>query len=181
MKEETCFILDFLPSGYPNRRHAEPIAQAIGVQFSLLELVPKKDVSLKPEEEVYIGEGKREKIRYIKGRIRYSDLTNYAQTLLPTMIEKIVQNNEQRFVQFFNTATMFTPRMHKLQILPGIGKKHVVSILEERKKKPFESFEDVSNRVKLCPNPVKIIAKRILEELKGKEKFNLFVPMYRRP
>jgi putative nucleotide binding protein len=49
-------------------------------------------------------------------------------------------------------------------------------ILEERKKEPFKSFEDIKNRVKLLPNPKELIVKRILMELEGKEdKYRLFV------
>ena len=64
-KEEYAVILDFLPNGLPmdtrpsHRKSA--IAQAMGKsRFTLLELVPKKEVFLNPNEEVYIGEGKRE-------------------------------------------------------------------------------------------------------------------------
>jgi putative nucleotide binding protein len=181
MKEEKCIILDFLPSGYADRRHAEPIAQAIGTSFfTLLELVPREDVSLNSEEEVYIGEGKRDKIRFIKGQIELKDITSYASSILPDVIEKIVKNNENIFVEFFNKATIVTPRMHQFQLLPGVGKKHLMDILDERRKKPFSSFADISERVKLFPDPVKIIAKRVLAELEGSEKYCLFTIPKRR-
>ena len=60
-------------------------------------------------------------------------------------------------------------------MLPGIGKKHMWEIIGEREKKPFESFEDIKNRVKLMPNPENTIIKRILVELGGEEKYKLFV------
>ena len=44
-----------------------------------------------------------------------------------------------------------------------------------RKEKPFESFADLRERVKLLPDPKTIIMKRILSEAQGKEKYNLFV------
>lgn len=181
MKEETCIILDFLPTGYPDRRHAEPVAQAIGASFfSLLELVPRETVTLKPEEEVYIGEGKRDKIRFIKGQLEYNQLTNFAQSTLPDIVDKLVRNNEQRFVEFFNKAHAVTPRMHQFQLLPGVGKKHLLDLLEERRKKPFGSFKDISERAKLFPDPAKIIIRRILDELHGKEKYYLFTQPPRR-
>ena len=99
MKEENCIILDFLSTGYSDRRRPEPIAQSIGANlFSLLELVPREGVELKPEEEVYIGEGKRDKIRFIRGQLKYNDLTNQAKTALPETVEKLVKRNEQKFV-----------------------------------------------------------------------------------
>jgi len=176
MKEEKCIILDFLLSGYADRRHAEPIAQAIGTSFfTLLELVPRENATLKSEQEVYIGEGKRDEIKFIKGSLAYSDLTNMAKNLLPDIVEALVKKNEKKFIDFFNTAGMITPRMHQFQLLPGIGKKHLLDILDERKKKPFESFEDLTKRVKLFPDPVKALTKRVMQELEQDEKYNLFV------
>ena len=68
--------------------------------------------------------------------------------------------------------------MHQLELLPGIGSKHLWEILEERKKKPFESFEDIKKRVSLIPDPEKMITKRIIEELEDKDKYRLFVPRF---
>ncbi len=175
MKEEKCIVLDFLSSGYPGRRQSEPVAQAIGRNFSILEVVPKDDVKLESGEEVYIGEGKRDKIRYIKGTVEYDRLTNFSQRMLPEVVEKIVKDEAARFVEFFNSATTITPRMHQLQLLPGVGKKHVIDIIEERRKKKFESFEEIAARVKLT-SPDKIVAKRILQELEGNEKYYIFTP-----
>src|SRR3989338_4939481 len=176
MKESNCIVLDFLPSGYADRRHTEPIAQAIGTSFfSLLELVTREGVTLNQEEDVYIGEGKRDKIRFIRGQIEYRDLTSMARNLLPETVDKLVRQNEQRFVEFFNKGTVITPRMHQFQLLPGVGKKHLQDILEERKKKPFESFADIAARVKLFPDPFKTVVRRITEELQNGEKYHVFV------
>jgi len=181
MKEENCIVLDFLQNGYPDRRHAEPIAQVIGTSFfTLLELVPREGVSLSTEEKVYIGEGKRDKIKFIKGQLDYKDLTNVAQNELPFILEKLARENESRFVEFFNKATVVTPRMHQFQLLPGVGKKHMQDILEERRKKPFESFADILARVKLFPDPLKTVVRRVQEELQNEEKYYLFVAKKRK-
>ncbi|MAH42302.1 DNA-binding protein [archaeon] len=177
MKEEKAVILDFLAEGYPDRRHPEPVAQSIGTSnFTLLELVPREDIELTVEEEVYIGEGKRDKIRYIKGSMKVADLTNVARSNLGRTVTDIVKKNEEKFIEFFNITGMLTPRMHKLQLIPGIGKKHVVDIITARKTKKFESFEDMIKRVKLFPDPVKSLVKRIMNELEGDEKYHLFTP-----
>jgi len=63
VKEEWAIVLDFLPHGDPTRGITKPLVQAIGKDyFILLELLPKRGVEIKPEEEVYIGPGKRDKI-----------------------------------------------------------------------------------------------------------------------
>ena len=165
----------------PGEKAPGAIAQAVGASFfSLLELVPRENVTLKPEEEAYIGESKRDSIRFIKGQLEYNQLTNFAQNMLPEMVEKLVRRNEPRFVEFFNKGHAVTPRMHQFQLIPGIGKKHLIDMLDERRKKPFESFKELVERVKFFPDPVKIIVRRVLEELKDEQKYYLFVSPPRR-
>lgn len=177
--EEYAYILDYLPHGHPLEStpifKREPIAQVIGeVYFTLLEVVPKPGVFLVPGERVFIGRGERDKIARVRKRISYNDLTIAARDELPDIIEKIVSKYEHRFVDFFNTSSSITTRLHSLQLLPGIGRKLLWTILDERKKKPFESFEDIKRRTKI-PDPKKLIVKRILMELSGEDKYRLFV------
>ena len=58
-------------------------------------------------------------------------------------------------------------RLHVLELLPGVGKKHMWEILNERKVEPFKSFADLRDRVKLMPDPVTTIEKRIISELEA--------------
>ena len=46
-------------------------------------------------------------------------------------------------------------------------------LLEERRKAPFTSFQDVADRTQIR-NPKELIVKRILVELGGEDKYNLF-------
>ena len=180
MKEEKAIVLDFLQHGYasdPRPSHKKtPIVQALGLEhFSLLELVPKKDIFLQPLEEIYIGEGKRDKIHHIVGKITLEKLTGTARNEIEYLIKDLVKKSESKFIQFFNKAQPLTTRMHQLELLPGLGKKHMWEIIEERKVKDFENFEDLKKRIKLMPDPEKIVVKRILLELEGKEKHRIFV------
>lgn len=181
-REEKAIVLDFLPNGYPfdNRpSHLKnSIAQAIGKDhFVLLELVPKKDIYLQPHEEVYIGDGKRDKVHHILGKIPTSKLTETAKSELSFVIKESIMHNEARFVDFFNKAQPLSTRMHQLELLPGLGKKHMWEIIEERKGNPFKDFNDIKKRVKLMPDPEKVIMKRVLQELEGVEKHNIFVDL----
>jgi putative nucleotide binding protein len=185
-KEEYAIVLDFLPHGYPfdNRpvHKKTAIAQAVGTSnFTLLELVPKKDIFLQPYERIYIGEGKRDKIHHIIGKLPVSRLTGTARKELQFVIREVVDADERRFVEFFNKAMPLSTRMHMMELLPGVGKKHMWQIIEQRDIKPFESFEDIKNRVKLLPDPKKSVVRRILLELEGQEKYGLFVDIERRP
>ena len=65
--------------------------------------------------------------------------------------------------------------MHALELLPGVGKKHMWEILEARKEEPFASFADIKKRVKLVSDPRKAIINRVFNEVSGKEKHFLFV------
>jgi putative nucleotide binding protein len=179
-KEEFAMVLDFLPNGYSNDDRPmfkkTPIVQALGKNnFTLLELVPKKDVFLQPTEEVYIGEKERDKIHHIQGRLVLQKLTPTAKAELEPIIQKIVHENQARFVEFFNNAQPLSTRMHSLELLPGLGKKHMWQILEERRGEPFKDFEDLKKRVKLIPDPEKVIIKRILKELERMEKHYIFL------
>lgn len=179
-KEEKAVVLDFLPNGYPfdtRPSHIKtPVAQAVGKEhFVLLELVPKKGIYLQPHEEVYIGEGKRDKIHHIIGKIPLLKLTQTAKSEVSIVIKEAIKENEKRFVDFFNNAQPLSTRMHQLELLPGLGKKHMWEIIEARKEESFKDFKDLKKRVKLMPDPEKLIIKRIIQELEGNQKHNVFV------
>ena len=179
--EEYARILDFLQHGRPGVHvsgragyRAGALVQLLGEEFfTLLEALVKEGVILKPHDRVFVGKEAREEITYIIGRISYDELTAAARTELPTVISEVVLSREKWFVQFFNTARAVTPRMHALELVPGIGKKYMWQVINEREKKPFESFEDLQKRTEL-PNPVKLITKRVVEELGGDSKYRLF-------
>lgn len=179
-KEEYAIVLDFLPNGLPTdtrpAHRRTPIAQAMGKsRFTLLELVPKKDVFLAPNEEVYIGEGKRDKVHHINGRINVDQLTNTARSELQFLVQEAVKRDSAKYVQWFNKAQPLSIRMHTLELLPGLGKKHLVEFLEVREDRDFTSFQDMRERVKLLPDPEKLVLRRIMLELEGNEKHKLFV------
>ncbi|MBI4147073.1 DUF655 domain-containing protein [Candidatus Woesearchaeota archaeon] len=177
VREENAIVLDHLENGYPFEQAAvkTPIVQALGVShLTLLELIPKKGVTLQPMQKIYIGEGKREEIHHIKGRIPVEKLTATAGNTLMEAVEEIVTAQESRFVEFFNKAQPLSMRMHQLELLPGLGKKHMWEVLNARKEKPFESFDDIQDRVKLLPSPKQLIVKRIIAEIEGKEKYRIF-------
>lgn len=175
--EEYAYVLDFLPRGRPGSRptyRAGALVQVVGEQyFTLLEAIVKEGVTLKLYDRVYVGKENREEITYIIGRIGYDELTATAKMELPGVIERIVLNRESWFINFFNTAQAITPRMHAMELIPGIGKKYMWQVINERERKPFESFKDLQERTNL-PNPAKLLTKRILEELSGESKYRLF-------
>ena len=174
-REENAIILEYLPNGYPLEKKMMPIAQAMGTtDFTLLELVPRRGVTLNIGDEVYIGEGKREEVYYILGRLKREKLTETAKNQLQEVITKMVKEQEPEMVKFFNDALAINKRLHQIELLPGIGKKHMQEILKQREEKTFESFAELKERVQNLPDPEKAIEKRIFQELTNIERYNLF-------
>ena len=93
---------------------------------------------------------------------------------LSNVIEKIVTDNETKFVKYLNNAQPLTPRIHALELIPGIGKTYMKTMLEEREKQQFESYLDLQDRVGF-KDPVKHISERIMDEISGQSRMNLFV------
>src|SRR3989304_1477098 len=168
--EEYAYILDFLPHGRPGLRpqgkagyRAGALVQLVGEEFfTLLEALVKDGVTLKPHDRVYVGKESREEITYIIGRIGYEELTAAAKMELPTVINRIVLRRGRWFVDFFNNSRAVTPRMHALELIPGIGKKYMWQVINERERKPFESFDDIMKRTEL-PNPESTLTRRVME------------------
>ncbi|NCO11573.1 DUF655 domain-containing protein [Candidatus Pacearchaeota archaeon CG_4_9_14_0_2_um_filter_39_13] len=174
-KDDYAFVLDYLPYGYPLEGKMTPLVQAIGEQhLSLLELVPSKGVSFTINEKVYIGPEKRDKIYFIRGRLPKEKLTEAAKIQLQKFIENVVAEQEKKYLDFFNTAQAINTRLHRLELLPGFGKKHTKEIVEAREQKQFESFDDIRERVKGVPDPKKAIEKRIWEEIMENPRQRLF-------
>lgn len=176
--EEYAYVLDYLQHGRTStdkpRHLALPTIQVIGENyFTLLEAEVRAGIQANLHERVYIGKERREKINRIIGRIGYNDLTANAKAELLPVLEKLTINQEQRFVNFFNNSQAITPRMHALELLPSIGKKSMWQIINARDKKTFTSFKDIETRTSIG-DPAKVIAKRILEELTGGEKYRIF-------
>jgi putative nucleotide binding protein len=175
-KDDYAIVLDYLPHGYPLEKKMMPVVQAIGEKyFVILELAPVRGASIEVNEKVYIGPEKRDKIYYIVGRLRKENLTETAKIQLQEFVAKSVGEHEEEYANFFNSAQAINTRLHQLELLPGFGKKHTMEISEERKKKNFESFEDIKQRVKNVPDPRKAIEKRIVEEILENPRQRLFV------
>ena len=180
-KEEFAYILDYLPYGRTDDNRPmyqkKPLAQGIGEKhFVLMEMMTKENaISPRSHDRVYIGEGDRPVIDHVKRRIIYNELSHSAQMELPRVIEKIILSDEKRFLSFFNDAYPITTRLHMLELLPGIGKKLMWAIIEERKKGKFESIAQLVSRVKGLHTPEKLIMNRVLEELKDENiKYRVF-------
>jgi len=175
--EEFAYVLDFIQRGRSSiiKGREGPVVQALGEErLTLLELLAVENEDFETGEKLRIGREGRAKILSVFGKLAYEDLTSEAKAQLLGVCEIIVKNNEARYVAYFNELQPLTPRLHGLELIPGIGKTFMKTIIELREKQPFTSFDDIQNRVGLR-EPAKLVAKRIAEELTGASRVNIFV------
>jgi len=172
-------VLDYLPTGRTDddrpQYQKQPLAYALGVEeFRLFEVTLQEDVSLTITDR-FDADRSSDVVASVR-EIAYDDLSGAAQSELEHAIRDVVESDEERFVNFYNDAQPITLRLHQLNLLPGIGKKLRNNILEQRKRKPFESFADLEDRVSGLHNPKEVLVERVLEELREDDlKYRTFV------
>jgi len=175
--EEHAFVLDFNPRGKSStvRGRDGIIVTGIGEdRLTLLEILGVPNSEFEIGEKIYIGKEGRTKVLSVLGKLDYEKISSSAQSELETIVETIVTVNESKFIEYLNKAQPLTPRIHALELIPGIGKTYMKLMLEEREKKNFESYQDLQERVGL-KEPVKHISERIMDEITGQSRMNIFV------
>lgn len=164
--EEYAYVLDIPPQ--KRGAKSENICYALGDHdFKLFELVYKAGAPLNFGDRVYIGKdtAQRTVIDHVKRRIGVTDLSATANSEMDYAITDAVKADEARFINFFNNAGPISLRKHMLEELPGLGKKGMMAILDEREKQKFESFADLMARVPTVKDPIKALVSRIREEI----------------
>ena len=175
--EEYAYVLDFNPRGKSTtvRGREGIIVTSIGEdRLTLLEVLGVPNSTFEIGEKIYIGKEGRTKVLSVLGKMEYDHISSSSQSELKGVVENIVTVNESKFVEYLNNAQPLTPRIHALELIPGIGKTYMKTMLEEREKKKFESYEDLQERVGF-KDPVKHISERIMDEITGESRMNLFV------
>ena len=174
----TAVVLDFLPHGRTEDDRPQYEKDPLGYvlyheDFTLYEFIAESDANVSIGDRIDV-----ENAAFISrySQIEYEDLPGGAQSELDYVIEDIVEEQAQRFVDFYNDAQPITLRLHQLNLLPGIGKKLRNNILDARKRQPFESFEDLESRISGLHNPQEVLVDRIIEELREEDlKYRIFV------
>ena len=180
-EQRRAVVLDVLPHGRADddRRQYKksPLAYALGeADFRLVELRLGTDADISIGDRVVIEPyDEREAVEAVED-VEYGELSNTAVNEVEYVIDEILTDQESRFVDFYNDAQPITIRLHQLNLLPGIGKKLRNNVLDERKRGPFESFEDLEDRISGLHRPKEILAERILSELRDDDlKYKVFV------
>jgi len=175
--EEYAYVLDSKSRSKSTTVHGRTgiIVIAIGEdRLTLLEILGIENSTFDVGERVYIGKEGRTKVQSVLGKMDYAKISDSTKDEIPAVVESIVTKNEVKFVNYINNAQPLTPRIHALELIPGIGKTYLNVIIKEREKGQFESFVDIEKRVGL-KEPIKHISQRIIEEISGETRMNLFV------
>jgi len=180
--EEEAIVLEVI-SPDMNRRRGKysdaHILQVVGTSwFTLLEIIPEDPNVIMLGDAIKLGKDERNKIKTIIGRIGYDDLTRVAELQLDETIDLILEKYEEKFVTWLNKSTPISLRLHSLHLIKGIGPKSLTKILNERKVRDFESYEDFEERTGVS-HIKSLIKQRILDELTDPdEKHYLFTRSY---
>lgn len=176
-KEEYVYYLGDIPGLSGNNKYL-----AIGTNtFTPLELSFKAEVDLSQVElgaKLYIGSGKRDVVKSIIGRAGPALFQKLDKKSTLEILEKIVLENEEKFIKFVNTAGPYSMKRHSLSLLPGIGEKVLVFILKERdnrKIRNLKDFEKRCNENKIKFSLTKALSQRLYNELTGISKERLFI------
>ncbi|AHF99768.1 adenosine deaminase [Halostagnicola larsenii XH-48] len=174
-------VLDYLAHGLSDDGRPQyaksPAGYAMDIEdFSLYQVAFDEDERLTIGSEVVVEPAEERDIVVDAHQVEYDALSSGAQSELEYVVQDLVEDHEERFVDFYNDAQPITLRLHQLNLLPGIGKKLRNGILDERKRKPFDSFEDLEDRVSGLHDPDEILVERILQELRDDDlKYKTFV------
>ena len=175
--EEYAYVLDSKSHTKSTTVHGRTgiIVVAIGEErLTLLEILGIENSTFNVGEKIYIGKEGRTKVQSVLGKMDYIKISDSAKNEIPGVVESIVTENEKKFVGYINNAQPLTPRIHALELIPGIGKTYLNVIIKEREKGQFESFDDIEKRAGL-KEPRKHLSQRIIEEISGETRMNLFV------
>ena len=175
--EEYAYVLDSKSHTKSTTVHGRTgiIVVAIGEErLTLLEILGIENSTFNVGEKIYIGKEGRTKVQSVLGKMDYIKISDSAKNEIPGVVESIVTENEKKFVDYINNAQPLTPRIHALELIPGIGKTYLNIIIKEREKVQFESFDDIEKRAGL-KEPRKHLSQRIIEEISGETRMNLFV------
>jgi putative nucleotide binding protein len=175
--EEYAYVLDYTSKARSKtvRGREGIIITAVGEErLTLLEILGSENSIFEIGEKIYIGKEGRTKVQSVLGKLDYENISSTAQNEVTSVVESIVKNNEQRFVDYVNNAQPLTPRKHSLELIPGIGKTYLKLILEQISRNKFSDYQDMEERAGL-KDPVHHITKRIMEEITGETQFHLFV------
>ncbi len=151
------------------------ILYALGQKFlNIMEILIYDNVMFEAGSKIPIDAVNRLNILSVLGRVQYKKTPDDIADAISPIVDTIVAKEEERFVEFINTAGPLTYRIHSLKTIPGISEKLSQNIIMERDDRKFDSYADIEERASVR-NIAKNISSRIKEEIIDDTKTNVFV------
>jgi putative nucleotide binding protein len=149
---------------------AQPLVQAVGTTtFTLVDVTVTDASELDQGDRLYIGPGAWDRVCDIDRRLTYNELAPAVQSVLVSVVERIIRRNERRFIECFNTTIFDDRDEHPLALLPGLSADCQGAIVAERSQRRFADFTELTARVTCCEQPWDLVADRVLFELQESE------------
>ncbi len=163
LKVEWCRVID----------HPESDAAIVVVTEPALHVIrlrPKPGAPLQMVgDRIYMGidHAQRDVVQDVLGFARIRDLSNAASTELPTVIQQIIEDSPDVFIQqFFNRAGNLSLKMHAFELLPGVGNKKAMDMVASRGRVGWENFAQLDEDCGI--NAAELLAKRFVSEIEDR-------------
>jgi len=163
LKVEWCRVID----------HPETDAAIVVVTEPALHVIrlrPKPDSAIQMVgDRIYMGIDhiQRDVVQDVLGFARIRDLSNAASIELPIVIQQIIEDSPDVFIQqFFNRAGNLSLKMHAFELLPGVGNKKAMEMVASRGRVGWENFAQLNEDCNI--NAAELLAKRFVSEIEDR-------------
>ena len=163
LKVEWCRVID----------HPETDAAIVVVTEPALHVIrlrPKPDSAIQMVgDRIYMGIDhiQRDVVQDVLGFARIRDLSNAASIELPIVIQQIIEESPDVFIQqFFNRAGNLSLKMHAFELLPGVGNKKAMEMVASRGRVGWENFAQLNEDCNI--NAAELLAKRFVSEIEDR-------------
>ena len=163
LKVEWCRVID-----HPDADAA--IVVVTEPALHVIRLRPKSSAELQQMgNRIYMGidHDQREVVQDVLGFARIRDLSNAASQELPIVIQQIIEDSPDVFVQqFFNRAGNLSLKMHAFELLPGVGNKKAMDMVASRGRVGWENFTQLNEDCNI--NGAELLARRFVSEIEDR-------------
>ena len=163
LQVEWCRVID----------HPETDAAIVVVTEPALHVIrlrPKPDSAIQMVgDRIYMGidHAQRDVVQDVLGFARIRDLSNAASIELPIVIQQIIEDSPDVFIQqFFNRAGNLSLKMHAFELLPGVGNKKAMEMVASRGRVGWENFAQLDEDCNI--NAAELLAKRFVSEIEDR-------------
>jgi len=163
LQVEWCRVID-----HPENDAAIVVVTEPALHVIRLRPKPSADMQM-VGDRIYMGidHAQREVVQDVLGFARIRDLSNAASIELPIIIQQIIEDSPDVFIQqFFNRAGNLSLKMHAFELLPGVGNKKAMEMVASRGRVGWENFTQLNEDCNI--DAAELLAKRFVSEIEDR-------------